>query len=42
MENEKEKDRTLDPKFPNLITPLAYNNIPINPKTRLGWGFWKS
>ena len=42
MENEKEKDRTLDPKFPNLITPIPYNNIPINPKTRLGWGFWKS
>ena len=41
-ERELEKERNLDPKIPDLITPLSHDNIPINPKTRLGWGFWKS
>ena len=40
-ERELEIERNLDPKIPDLITPLSHNNIPINPKTRLGWGFWK-
>ena len=39
-----EETLNLNPSIPNLITPptLTNTDIPSNPKTRLGWGFWKS
>jgi hypothetical protein len=32
----------LDSHFPNLISVSSDNSIPLNPKTRLGWGFWQT
>lgn len=43
-EENKNKDKFRN-FIPNLVTPNEKNipgNIPSNPKTRLGWGFWKS
>ena len=42
MKDKNEVERNLDPRIPNLIANLSEDNIPSNPKTRLGWGFWKS
>lgn len=30
------------PFIPNLITLPPDQNVPSNPKTRLGWGFWQT
>jgi hypothetical protein len=32
----------LDPHFPNLVSVPSDSYIPLNPKTRLGWGFWQT
>ena len=32
----------LDSHFPNLISVSSDSSIPLNPKTRLGWGFWQT
>ena len=32
----------LDSHFPNLISVSSESSIPLNPKTRLGWGFWQT
>lgn len=32
----------LNPHFPNLVSVASDSSIPLNPKTRLGWGFWQT
>jgi hypothetical protein len=32
----------LDPHFPDLVSVPSDSSIPLNPKTRLGWGFWQT
>lgn len=32
----------LNPHYPNLVSVTSDSSIPLNPKTRLGWGFWQT
>jgi hypothetical protein len=32
----------LDPHYPDLVSVPSDSSIPLNPKTRLGWGFWQT
>lgn len=37
-----QKGKPNSPFIPNLITLPPDQNVPSNPKTRLGWGFWQT